>query len=69
MLADEYVYFGGSGPKIPVKFKNYSGENICAKRGHKNRFSSSLVDEFIQWVKSLDDWGYVGEPLDWNRTP
>lgn len=69
LLSNAYVYFGGSGPQITVKFKNYAGENICAKRGHKNKFSSNLVNEFIKWVKSLDECGYAGEPLDWKRTP
>ena len=70
LLADKYVYFGGVGPQIPSKFRNYLGEDICQNgRGHKNKFSPDLINEFIEWVKSLDNWGYAGEPLDWNRTP
>ena len=66
LISNYYFYWGGEGPKIPEKFLNYNGEDIRKKgSGHKNKFSSDLVEEFIKWLRSLDTRGYLGEPLDW----
>jgi hypothetical protein len=71
LFSDDFVYFGGSGPKLPAQFLGYGPqhESICAVFGHKNRFPTTLVDEFVRWIRSLGESGYVGEPLDWSRTP
>ncbi len=65
----EYAYWGGSGPKIPHRFRNFDGMDICARRNHKSEFPPGLVDEFVTWFRALDVHGYLGEPLDWPRTP
>jgi hypothetical protein len=69
--SEDFVYWGGSGPAIPKKFMNYGtrGISLCAGRGHKNSFPSTFVEEFVAWIRSLDVKGYLGEPLDWCRTP
>jgi hypothetical protein len=71
LISDDFVYWGGSGPPLPQKFLSYGTQriNLCAGRGHKNKFPPSFVHEFIAWFRSLDVKGYVGEPLDWCRTP
>ncbi len=64
LISNDYLYWGGEGPKIPKKFLN--GEDIRKKgSGHKNKFSPDLVEEFIKWLRSLDTSDYIGEPLDW----
>lgn len=70
LISDDFVYWGGSGPKLPAQFLRYGPghESICAVLGHKNRFPAALVDEFVRWIRSLGETGYVGEPLDWSRT-
>lgn len=65
LLGEEFAYWGGYGPKIPSKFRNYNGLDICAKRGHKNRFPEDLVNDFVAWLRSLNANGYLGAPLDW----
>jgi hypothetical protein len=67
LVSTDYVYWGGSGPEIPSRLRNWDGIDICAGRGHKNRFPDKLVNEFIAWFKSLDAHGYRGEPLEWSR--
>lgn len=71
LFSDEFAYWGGSGPRLPSKFLRYGPRHVtlCAGRNHKNDFSPELVEEFIAWVRSRDEKGYVGEPLDWCRTP
>ena len=71
LFSDDYVYWGGSGPQLPAKFLNYGPNHVSlyAGRGHKSCFPPDFVSEFIGWIRSLDDRGYSGEPLDWRQTP
>lgn len=68
LLSNEYAYWGGSGPEIPDRFRNFNEVDICAIRNHKNRFEEVLVREFVEWFRSLDVSGYLGAPLDWSKT-
>lgn len=65
LLSEQYIYFGGGGPKIPRRFRNYKGIDICAARGYKNKFQTNLIDDFIKWIYSLSETGYIGSPIDW----
>jgi hypothetical protein len=68
LIGKEFIYWGGSGPKIPAQFRNYNGIDICAKRGHKRNFPDELVAAFVGWIKDTDEHGYVAPPLDWDKT-
>lgn len=65
LIGDDFAYWGGSGPAIPERFRNYEGIDICAVRNHKSRFPPDLLNDFIEWFHSLHDHGYLGAPLDW----
>lgn len=65
LLSTKFSYWGGSGPKIPEKFRNYRGTNVCAGRGYRRKFPPGFAEDFAMWLCSLDDSGYLGEPLDW----
>jgi hypothetical protein len=71
LLSNDFVYWGGSGPPLPSKFLNYGSQHLslCARRNHKNKFPLAFVNEFVGWLHSLNEKGYVGDPLDWCRTP
>jgi hypothetical protein len=69
LVAQEFVYWGGSGPQIPEKFRNWGGCDICAKRAHRSNFPEEMLDKFLEWVRSLGGNGFMAEPLDWRRTP
>lgn len=69
LLSTDYAYWGGFGPEIPQKFRNYKGYDICGSRGHKNQFSENMVNDFVAWFRSLNKKGYLDEPLDWPNTP
>ena len=66
LLSTEYAYWGSSGPVIPQRFCNLDGFNVCAHRGYKCRFPDHSVNNFINWLCSLDKHGYLGTPLDWS---
>lgn len=69
LLSTDYAYWGGFGPEIPQKFRDYKGYDICGSRGHKNQFSEEMVNDFVTWFRSLNKKGYLDKPLDWPNTP
>jgi hypothetical protein len=71
LLSDDFVYWGGSGPELPNQFLCYGPyhESDCAGRGQRNNFPAQIVEGLISWIRSLNESGYCGEPLDWRRTP
>ena len=69
LVGVEFAYWGGDGPTIPSKFRDFQGYDICRNgRGHKNNFPDALVSAFISWFRSLQEEGATGTPLDWPRT-
>ena len=69
LCSTDYAYWGGSGPKISQRFRNYCGYDICCMtQGHKCRFPNDLVNRFVAWIRSLNQNGYLDAPLQW-RTP
>jgi hypothetical protein len=71
LISDDFVYWGGTGPRLPQKFLNYGPQHVtlCVGRNHKTNFPTEFVKEFVAWIRSLNEKGDVGEPLDWCRTP
>lgn len=62
LISNDFVYWGGSGPQIPL----FRGESIChSTQKHKCKFPEEVVQEFINWIRSFDDRGYCGTPLEW----
>jgi len=66
LISAEFSYWGGSGPKIPVRFRNYNGFDVCGHRGHKCKFPQVLIDSFVAWIQSLDEKGCVGDPAEFD---
>lgn len=62
LISDDFVYWGGEGPVIPL----FDNVNVCFRRGHKKRFNESTVAEFVNWISDVDERGFVGAPLDWD---
>jgi hypothetical protein len=70
LISDAFVYFGGEGPKIPTKFRNYSGLDICkAGQGRKVFDDPAFILEFRTWIETMGAQGYAGKPLDWVLAP
>jgi hypothetical protein len=68
LIGSDFGYWGGSGPKIPGQYRDFNGVDICAKRGHRSNFPDGLVTAFVEWLRGLNEQGYIGTPLDWVRT-
>jgi hypothetical protein len=69
LISTDYVYWGGTGPRIPAKFRNYEGVDICAHRGYKKNFPDAFVSDFVAWIRNSGAKGYAGAPIDWDQTP
>jgi hypothetical protein len=71
LCSEDFVYWGGSGPLLPPNFLDYGTGHVslCVGRNHKNDFPPELVRDFVAWIRSLNEQGYAGEPLDWAHTP
>ncbi len=66
LVSEDYAYWGDCGPKIPSKFREWPGYDLCKKGpGYKNYFPKEFVDAFVNWFRSLNNKGRLGEPLDW----
>jgi hypothetical protein len=70
LISRTFTYWGGHGLQVPAQFRNYNGDDIvCAARNHRSNFAPQMVLDFLKWLEPLAHEGYVGEPLDWDRTP
>ncbi|ABH00164.1 conserved hypothetical protein (plasmid) [Rhodococcus jostii RHA1] len=65
LIGREFVYFGGSGPKIPHDLRvGYGTDLVHGQRSHRCRFPQELVDATADWIRSLGT-GVRGRPADW----
>lgn len=71
LVSNDFIYWGGSGPQVPARFLNYGPNHISlfVVRNHKNKFPQAFVEQFVAWIRSRGEAGFVSEPLDWCRTP
>ncbi|MDA2927899.1 hypothetical protein MYX78_11845 [Acidobacteria bacterium AH-259-G07] len=68
LVGYEYVYWGGSGPLIPKRFRQYQGWDICCSGpGHKCNFPTKLLSSFFAWMKSIGGKDYISEPREFSR--
>jgi hypothetical protein len=69
LVSSSFTYWGGHGPPVPAQFRNYGGDDIvCAARNHRNNFAPELVRNFLKWLNPIASEGFVGDPLDWDRS-
>ena len=66
LVSEDYVYFGGQGPKLPVPFRSGGEMDLLrAGQGYKRVREDNVIDSFEGWVRSLGVAGYEGRPWDW----
>ena len=61
LLGREFGYYGMSAPALPDRFSHF----VKKGPGHKHRFDLQEAADFIAWVQSLPDRGYVDRPTHW----
>jgi hypothetical protein len=66
LISDRFTYWGGSGPEVPSRFRDFYGIDVClGRQGHRCNHPEGLVSEFANWLEALGTEGYVGRPEDW----
>lgn len=69
LISSRFVYFGGSAPAIPKRFRPYepTGEDICCPgQGHRV-LSSKLAEAFESWLEQRGNWGQQGMPIEFKK--
>lgn len=69
LISRRFVYFGGSAPSIPDRFRPYkpTGEDICCKgQGHRV-LSAKLAEAFESWLERRGSWGLQGMPFEFKE--
>lgn len=69
LISEDYIYWGGNGPVIPKRFRNFKGFDLCGGRGHQNSFPEIVITEFVAWLRARGETGICGSPLDWAKSP
>ena len=63
LIASEFIYWGGTGPKIPGRFRDWLGHDLCQRRTVKFKFPPEMATAFVEWIRSLGPKGYLGDPV------
>ena len=71
LIGGTYAYWGGCGPEIPSKFRDWDGQHDISNpgRSHKCHFPCDMVRAFVDWFVGLDVRGFLHAPLDWKTLP
>lgn len=65
LVSDWFVYFGKDAVEIPVRFRQGKEETVIRPgQGHLVNFRPGFKEEFIEWVRSLGQAGFRGEPME-----
>lgn len=66
LISNDFVYFGGEGPKIPPDMKDQYGRSLCKTGIGRTTFDDSqLIMKLEQWVRDFGVSGYQGAPFEW----
>ena len=66
LISNDFVYFGGTGPKIPPELQSNNGRALCKNGIGRSCFSDpELVEGLGYWVRGLGVVGYQGPPHEW----
>lgn len=66
LVSDDFVYFGGRGPRFPSWLCDSSGRHLCKSGIGLSKFDDPpLVDQLEKWIASLGVRGFQGPPQEW----
>lgn len=62
LVSTDFMYWGGTAPMIPDALCH----DLCKKGpGHKSNFAEGFAEQVVAWIRSQNDAGFAGAPLDW----
>lgn len=65
LISDDYAYWGGSGPMPPPSIRDSTGRRLIHSGIGHRRIEADAVDEFVDWLRSLNQTGFLGRPSEW----
>ena len=66
LLSDDFVYFGGEGPRLPSKYLNDGDLKFVHKgQGYGRKKESKIINSFEKWIRDLGVNGVCGVPTVW----
>lgn len=66
LISNDFVYFGGEGPKLPIDMRDQRNRKLCKKGIGRTTFDDvRLIANFEQWIRRLCLEGYQGAPFEW----
>jgi hypothetical protein len=66
LISNDFVYFGGYGPKFPQALRDFHGLDICKTGIGRSCFDDKeLIQHFVGWIRSLNASGYQSAPFEW----
>jgi len=68
LVGTVFTYWGGTGPAVPARFRNFDGRDICVRRWYGCTFSPHMTSDAVKWLSDLGSLGCIGMPTDWATT-
>lgn len=66
LVSDDFVYFGGNGPKFPDHLIDHNGRKICKQGIGRSCFEDpKLIERLEEWIHGMGVSGYQGPPFEW----
>lgn len=66
LISQDFVYFGGEGPRFPEHLRDERGRSICkAGIGYSRFDDQTLILTFEEWICGLGISGFQGAPFEW----
>lgn len=68
LASEDFVYYGGEGPKLPKKFLSGGCMDLChAGQNYRRVRDEKVIAEFVEWLRAQGHRSYEGKPWDWVR--
>lgn len=61
LLAKDFVYWGGDGPKVPGRLANF----VHRAPAHRSSFTETDIQKFVAWIDGHGVSGAVADPYEW----
>tara|TARA_R110002049_G_scaffold84688_1_gene215529 strand:- start:206 stop:811 length:606 start_codon:yes stop_codon:yes gene_type:complete len=61
LIASDFMYWGEAAPKIPKSLQKF----VIARPGWEENFTQVEIEQLVDWAKSHEQQGQVGDPLEW----
>ena len=66
LVSNDFIYFGGYGPKFPDELRKFNGIDVCKSGiGYSCFDQQALIKAFVAWIRTLGDAGYQAAPYEW----